>query len=320
MQAAMSQFTTVETPVISSDWRRRVPGITSLLKHVLTNGQLGDVQFSVGRDHGEVKIFTAHKFILSLNSDVFDAMFNGQLAETGPEPIGIPEILPEAFDIMLMYMYTGSAEEQLGTQNVFQTVYCADKYNLPVLLELSLKFLNSQLKLTNCLEYLENVGLMTSFNHSPMVLTALSLLVPRLNIWYIIALRLSWSSAWNLWMYKPEIFCFRNSLPRLVRIHWERFCNGIPCGWMRIHYTRLRKNGLEKRAAGIIWSHQELTGERCWAMLYFIFDFRCYPILNWSTARRRTICCLKAICWQFTNISMPKRNRSFLFRLKRERA
>ncbi|XP_055357293.1 BTB/POZ domain-containing protein 1-like [Paramacrobiotus metropolitanus] len=145
------------TTSAASDWRRGAPGINNLLKHVLATGQMTDVQFTVGRQHGAAKIFQAHKFILCLNSDVFDAMFNGGLPESREEPIDVMEVLPEAFSIMLGFMYTGSARGSLRVENVFQVIYCADKYNLPFLMEKCLEFVRSHLNADNCLVYLENV-------------------------------------------------------------------------------------------------------------------------------------------------------------------
>ncbi|XP_055347922.1 BTB/POZ domain-containing protein 6-B-like isoform X2 [Paramacrobiotus metropolitanus] len=141
----------------AADWRRSSPGISNLLQHVLATGQMADVQFAVGRDHGDVKIIRAHKFILCLNSDVFDAMFNGGLPETRGKPIDIMEILPDAFSIMLEYMYTGSVKRTLALENVFHVIYCADKYNLPILMDVCLQFVRSLLKVDTCLAYLEIV-------------------------------------------------------------------------------------------------------------------------------------------------------------------
>ncbi|XP_055347910.1 BTB/POZ domain-containing protein 2-like [Paramacrobiotus metropolitanus] len=57
------------------------------------------------------------------------------------------------------YMYTGSTQDSLRVGNVWQTIYCADKYNLPMLMDMCLQFIRSQLKDDNCLAYLENVKL-----------------------------------------------------------------------------------------------------------------------------------------------------------------
>ncbi|XP_055332589.1 BTB/POZ domain-containing protein 6-B-like isoform X5 [Paramacrobiotus metropolitanus] len=141
----------------SSQWRSTLPAISDQLKHILASGAMSDVQFTVGSQYGDVENFSAHKFVLSLGSDVFDTMFNGGLPESGDSPIDIPEILPEAFATMLKYLYTRSVEEDLKPENVFETIYCADKYNLPHLMELCLQFANTQLNADNCLVFLEKV-------------------------------------------------------------------------------------------------------------------------------------------------------------------
>ncbi|XP_055355142.1 BTB/POZ domain-containing protein 6-like [Paramacrobiotus metropolitanus] len=141
-------------PAQSSAWRSTLSGMVDLLQHIMASGEMSDVQFAVGRQHGEPKIFTAHKLILSMGSDVFYAMFYGDLAAIGDRPVDIPEIVPDAFANMLKFLYTRSLGE-LTPENVLETIYCADKYNLPFLLELCLQFVNTQLKPANCLIFLE---------------------------------------------------------------------------------------------------------------------------------------------------------------------
>ncbi|XP_055355081.1 BTB/POZ domain-containing protein 1-like [Paramacrobiotus metropolitanus] len=65
---------------------------------MLKSGDLSDVQFSVGRDFGPPKNFSAHKFVLSSASDVFYTMFNGSLPEKCDVPIVLPDIPPEGFE------------------------------------------------------------------------------------------------------------------------------------------------------------------------------------------------------------------------------
>ncbi|XP_055355149.1 BTB/POZ domain-containing protein 6-B-like [Paramacrobiotus metropolitanus] len=146
----------------ASDWQRTADGILGLHKHILASGEMSDVRFAVGRQLGEAKIFPAHKFVLSLNSTVFRTMFNGNWKESGEQPIDVPEILPEAFSNMLKYMYTGSvdATDDLKVNNIFETIYCADKYDLPMLGDLCSNFINNKLFALNahtCLIYLEKV-------------------------------------------------------------------------------------------------------------------------------------------------------------------
>ncbi|XP_055355138.1 BTB/POZ domain-containing protein 3-like [Paramacrobiotus metropolitanus] len=145
-----------------SDWRRSATGIIALHKHILASGEMSDVRFAVGRQHGKAEVFPAHKFVLSLSSTVFHTMFHGSLPENGQKPIDVPEILPDAFRNMLKYIYTGSLEENGGlkAENIFETIYCADKYDLPMLSELCARFLSTtldQLNADSCLVYMEKM-------------------------------------------------------------------------------------------------------------------------------------------------------------------
>ncbi|XP_055330493.1 BTB/POZ domain-containing protein 1-like isoform X2 [Paramacrobiotus metropolitanus] len=133
-------------------------GLSNFWKQVLDSGEKSDVRFAVGHQYGDAKIFRAHKWILTLHSDVFDRMFNGALPESGEDPIDIPEIMPVAFANMLSFVYTGVVDaDDLKSDNLFATIYCADKYNLPRLLECCMNFVSSQLNAGNCLMYLDNI-------------------------------------------------------------------------------------------------------------------------------------------------------------------
>ncbi|XP_055350811.1 BTB/POZ domain-containing protein 2-like [Paramacrobiotus metropolitanus] len=139
--------------------RGAVVGLANRMKRALSLAELSDVQFAVGRecDDGEIKIFQAHKNILSLSSDVFHTMFYGSMPASTQEPIDIPDILPEAFAIMLSYVYTDSVED-FNAQNVFPTLRCADKYDLPVLMDRCCEYILHHLNTDNCLITLENAN------------------------------------------------------------------------------------------------------------------------------------------------------------------
>ncbi|XP_055349992.1 BTB/POZ domain-containing protein 3-like [Paramacrobiotus metropolitanus] len=97
-------------------------------------------------------MFTALKCILSLSSDVFYTMFHGSMPER-KKTVDIPEVLPEAFETMLNYMYTDKAD--LTVENVWPVLYCADKYDLPLLLEQCNQFVSKHIRADNCLTLLE---------------------------------------------------------------------------------------------------------------------------------------------------------------------
>lgn len=66
---------------------------------MFNNEILADIHFVVGRGGQEQRI-PAHKFVLSVGSEVFDAMFNSSLA-TKEEEIVLPDVEPAAFLGML---------------------------------------------------------------------------------------------------------------------------------------------------------------------------------------------------------------------------
>ncbi|XP_055331580.1 BTB/POZ domain-containing protein 3-like isoform X2 [Paramacrobiotus metropolitanus] len=140
---------------VSSERRGTVAQVGSRLKNLLVSGEMSDVEFAVGRQHGEVKAFAAHKLALSASSDVFHRMLYGSLAECSETAIDVPDIPAEAFSNMLSYIYTDSMDN-LTAENVMQTLYCAGKYDLPWLAELCTSFVLRQLKPDNCLLFLEN--------------------------------------------------------------------------------------------------------------------------------------------------------------------
>ena len=58
----------------------------------------------VGRGGAEQRI-PAHKFVLSVGSAVFDAMFNSTLA-TQEDEITLPDVEPAAFLALLKFLYS----------------------------------------------------------------------------------------------------------------------------------------------------------------------------------------------------------------------
>ncbi|XP_055344761.1 BTB/POZ domain-containing protein 3-like isoform X2 [Paramacrobiotus metropolitanus] len=88
-------------------------------------------------------------------SPVFHTMFYGSLPETRKGQITIPDVLPEAFSNMLSYIYTDSVET-LSKDNVFPTLGCADKYDLPLLVAMCTDFVLKDLNIHNCLDILDD--------------------------------------------------------------------------------------------------------------------------------------------------------------------
>jgi len=92
---------------------------------VFNNELLCDVRFLVGSG-SRAQHFSSHKFILSVGSAVFDAMFNGPMAVNTTAEIELPDVEPAAFMSMLRFLYTD--EVRLGPDMVMQCLYTAKKY------------------------------------------------------------------------------------------------------------------------------------------------------------------------------------------------
>ncbi|XP_078149869.1 BTB/POZ and MATH domain-containing protein 2-like [Carex rostrata] len=97
-----------------------------------------DVSFDV-----DGEIFVAHRLILAAHSPVFEAELFGSMSEFNQECITIKEMMPEVFNAMLDFMYTGSLpvnEEHVDREGrklfaafVQHLLAAADRYALEIL-------------------------------------------------------------------------------------------------------------------------------------------------------------------------------------------
>lgn len=106
------------------------------------NELLSDVSFLVGRG-GQSQRITAHKFVLSIGSAVFDAMFNGPMAVSSTADIELPDVEPAAFKSMLRFLYTD--EVRLAADIVMQCLYTAKKYAVVALEKACVDYLKRNL-------------------------------------------------------------------------------------------------------------------------------------------------------------------------------
>ncbi|XP_055347883.1 BTB/POZ domain-containing protein 3-like isoform X2 [Paramacrobiotus metropolitanus] len=144
--------------IVSASGGQRDPaaGINSCIQETLFSGDMSDVSFAVGGgEFGNVKFFPAHKYIVSIRSTEFYTMFYGSVPEKGPQ-VDITDCTPDAFENMLRYMYTDTVDKDKFTMdNVFPTLRCADKYDLPQLAVMCLGFVTTQLNADNALDTLQ---------------------------------------------------------------------------------------------------------------------------------------------------------------------
>ena len=123
---------------------------------MLNNDLFSDVKFVVRQSNGESEskqVIPAHKFMLSIGSPVFEAMFYGELAETR-DSIELPDCEYESLLEFFRYMY--SDEVNLSGNNVMGVLYLAKKYMVPSLAEKCSEYLQDHLDPSNVLSILQS--------------------------------------------------------------------------------------------------------------------------------------------------------------------
>ena len=109
--------------VFDESWQKRKASITERGIFMFNNDLLSDVSLIVraSSDEGKPKkskmAIPAHKFVLSMCSPVFFAMFFGEMADKS-DSVELPDCEYEGVLEMLRYMYSGNAK--LNESNVLQ--------------------------------------------------------------------------------------------------------------------------------------------------------------------------------------------------------
>ena len=116
---------------------------------MFNNDLFSDVKFFARGPNGESEskqVIPAHKFVLSISSPVFEAMFYGELAETG-DTIKLPDCEDESLLELFRYMYCD--EVILSGSNVMGVPYLAKKYMVPSLARKCAEYLEENLDPSN---------------------------------------------------------------------------------------------------------------------------------------------------------------------------
>ncbi|VDK65675.1 unnamed protein product [Onchocerca ochengi] len=134
-------------------WQASKSTLKERFAFLYCNEILADVWFVVGRGELTQRI-PAHKFILIAGSAVFDAMFNGGLANSGiavetnsvegSQDIDLPDVEPGAFLALLKFLYTD--EVSFGPEIYFSA---AKKYAVPAMELACVDFLKRNLGADN---------------------------------------------------------------------------------------------------------------------------------------------------------------------------
>lgn len=127
------------------NWQSGKTSVKERLAYLFNTDVMSDVKFQVGKSPN-TQVIPAHKFILSVGSAVFDALFNGGMATT-ESMIDIPDVEPAAFLALLRFLY--SDEVQIGPETVMTTLYTAKKYAVPALEKACVEFLKRNLSSDN---------------------------------------------------------------------------------------------------------------------------------------------------------------------------
>ncbi|KAH7941394.1 hypothetical protein HPB49_012938 [Dermacentor silvarum] len=119
----------------------------------LQSGEHADVEFVVQPEKFDMsKNFKAHKQLLALSSEVFEAMFYGRLAEK--DTVVITDLHPDGFYGLLKYVYAGQAR----IENCFEALHtkaAAEKYLFPELTTACLAYLRKHIDASEALLVLD---------------------------------------------------------------------------------------------------------------------------------------------------------------------
>ena len=122
-------------------------------RFMVNNSLLSDVTFLVhdSRSNKEIEVY-AHKYVLSIASPVFQAMFYGALASEGAQRIPLPDCDAESLKEFLSYIYCDEA--RISEDTSIQLLYLAKKYMVPSLLQKTRRELFDIINVANVFEIL----------------------------------------------------------------------------------------------------------------------------------------------------------------------
>ena len=134
---------------VEENWQTARQTVRERTKFMLNKDLFSDVKFVVRKSDGESeskRVIPAHKFVLSIGSPVFEAMFYGELAETR-DSIELPDCEYESLLELFRYMY--SDEVNLSGSYVMGVLYLAKKYMVPSLAGKCTEYLQDNLDPSN---------------------------------------------------------------------------------------------------------------------------------------------------------------------------
>jgi len=153
------------------NWQSSQTTVKDRIRFLFNSETLSDIIFILGKGTTDLLRIPAHRFILSIGSVVFDAMFNGGFSAEPCNEIEIPDIEPVSFLSLLRFLYTD--EVSIGPDTVMSTLYAAKKYAVPTLEQRCVDFLKSNLGPDNAFTLLSQARLFDEPQLAEMCLTCI---------------------------------------------------------------------------------------------------------------------------------------------------
>ncbi|KAL3866113.1 hypothetical protein ACJMK2_043445 [Sinanodonta woodiana] len=151
------------------NWQAKISGVVRRFSFLFNKETLSDVHFIVGIEPNTQTI-PAHKFILSIGSAVFDAMFNGPMANKN-DVFTITDMEPKVFMALLKYLY--SDEVVMEADMTMALLYAAKKYALPMLDKICQDFFHKSMTKDNVFQLLTQARMFDEPHLAATVLDAI---------------------------------------------------------------------------------------------------------------------------------------------------
>lgn len=136
------------------DWQTSKQCLKQRGEYLLASGKWADCEFTLGLENQDKVSISCHRLILAMASPVFEAMFYGEMAEKDGQPIPILDIRPDAFQSLLVYIYTDKIEVET-VDKACELCYAAKKYMLWHLVETCTNFIFRDLRPANVCRAIE---------------------------------------------------------------------------------------------------------------------------------------------------------------------
>uniref|UniRef100_A0A915E6W8 BTB domain-containing protein n=1 Tax=Ditylenchus dipsaci TaxID=166011 RepID=A0A915E6W8_9BILA len=151
--------------------------------------------------------FPAHKFVLSIRSNYFKAMFCTGLRESTEKEVTLMDTPVKPFSLLLQYVYTGQMQLQTADyQQTLEVLALAHKYEFPVLQEQIVEHLQANLNVENIVRIYSAAEMFSSQHlldsclvflntHKNDVVTSKGFLSFSMNLLNVIVEKVDWSGS-----------------------------------------------------------------------------------------------------------------------------